>query len=894
MNITSKNSGFRFMKIFRYSIILVTAALLAACGGSSSGGFDDGGSASMSITVESSEVATNSSTSVGVRFRAADGSAVADGTAVTLRSSNTNRGVVSPVGGSSGESATATTSGGQANFTFTARSSTGPVTLTASGSNPSGSGTVSTTLGIEVIEDPDADARLEISGANSMPANNENVEIFMGSPFINELTVRYNNPDGSAGSVVDGQVSVAVSPVSRGAFSTLDDPETAGVNEFFELMGSGPVNMTAGVATVFVHSFDQPGTLTVSVSAEDAGTGDTFSEDFEIEIIEGAADFLPANVDFLISNDPVYTQGSGGATSKSMSLSVTDSGGNPVPNPEGSGAEFNNVILSLDAPDGSDARLNGTGASGSVSGSEISVQTVNGVANFSISGATETGPHEITATVDRADNNVDNDLLDPLTATTTVGVGDGRLFSLEIVSPSINAIQINSASSLVETDEQATPDPETGILVPPDPDGTYSLTVTAQASDVAGNPVLPGTPIQFGKIDAPLTQGSPRLFVFSGGDGDPEEGGDLFDVLTTADGFLDHPTMVDEAVEPGDTLALFGKSVPGNREHEAVRTVASIIDDNTVTVQDSFNANDNTGAIVDDGHVIPWVIGRSRVGVIDQNGTTGEDGRVSVQMTYTIDALGRPIVVWAQGYQSGADAASVAEVEPAVYPGIAPLLLTASPNSVAGNSTAEIRLCLTDAIGAPVNFARIRGSITGANGTLDGAPMPASTADTTGSNGDGCLITQLQTSGMLPEGSSGTVLFTHGQAEAEVTVEPPGAGSLIVEPSSASDPSPNPHAVTLTLTLLDSSGQPFPNVPLEGQCESGISLVSGPGTTDADGETNATVELNLSDCGAGEGEETPTREAQCTFTTASGSPVGTFTGTGSDLTGVPVSPNPCD
>src|SRR5699024_1408818 len=180
MNTTSKNSGLRFMKTIRYGIILAATALLAACGGSSSGSFDNGGSASMSIAVESSQVATNSSIQVTVRFRAADGSAVADGTEVTLNSSNANRGVVSAMGESSGASASTTTSGGQANFNFTARSNTGSVTLTASAANPSGAGTVSATREIEVIEDPGAEGRLQVTGARTMPPNTEGVEIFMG------------------------------------------------------------------------------------------------------------------------------------------------------------------------------------------------------------------------------------------------------------------------------------------------------------------------------------------------------------------------------------------------------------------------------------------------------------------------------------------------------------------------------------------------------------------------------------------------------------------------------------------------------------------------------------------------------------------------------------------
>lgn len=897
MNTTSKNSGFRFMKIIRYGIILAAIGLLAACGGSSSGSFDGGGSATMNITVGSTEVATNSSINVTVRFRNADGSSVTDGTQVTLNSSDTSRGVVAAdeAGASSGASATTTTSGGQANFIFTARSNTGSVTLTASGANPSGSGTVSTSRDITVIEDPDAEARLEIEGASTMPANNQDVEIFLGSPFINELTVRYNNPDGSAGSVTDSQISVAVSPVTRGAFSTLDDPETDEVNEFFVLLGSGPVTMTAGVATVFVHSFDQPGTLTVSVSAQDAESGDTFSEDFEIEIAEGSADFLPANLDFSVPTAPIYVQGSGGATSKSLSLFVSDAGGNAVPNPEGSGAEYNNVTLSLDAPEGSDARLTGTGTSGSVSGTEINVQTVNGVANFSLSSGSETGAHHITATADRADNNVDNDLLDPVSAETTVDVGDGRLFSLEIVSPSVSAIVANSTVGTIETDEEPEIDPDSGVVIPPSADGTYSLTITAQGSDQAGNPVLPGTPIDFGKVDAPLTQTLPRSFVFSGGDGNPEEGGNLFSAFDPPEGFMPNPPEIDEAVEPGDTVALFGKSVPGNREHEAARTVATIVDSNTVTVAADFNPNNGTGTIVDDGFAIPWVIGRSQFGVVDSQANLTTQGRGSVQLTYPISALGRPLVLWGQGNRvEEALTKTVADVEAMIFPGIAPAQLSATPSSIQGNSTTTVRLCLRDALGAPINDIFVRGDIVegAATGSLDGDPMPAQTASPTGSAGDGCTVTEVTTSGMVPDGEESLIRFSVGAATADVTVVPPGSAMLLVSPSRYTDPSPDVVSVRLTLTLLNGQGEPISGVDLTGECDGGdgqLEIESDPGVTDAEGQTTARVAVGMTECAATDAEGFP-RIGTCTFTTPSGSPVGTFVAVGVNGTNHNVSP----
>ncbi|MDZ7791944.1 MAG: hypothetical protein U5L08_15885 [Xanthomonadales bacterium] len=886
------------MKTMRYGIILAATALLAACGGSSSGSFDNGGSASMSITVESAEVPTNNSIPVTVRFRTADSSAVPDGTTVTLNSSNTSRGVVAAdeAGASSGASATATTSGGQANFIFTARSNTGTVTLTASGNNPSGSGTVSATRDIDVVEGGDGEPRLEVSGASTMPANTEGVEIFLGSPFITELTVRYRNPDGSVGNVTDGQIQAAIAPVSRAAFSTLDDPETEDINEFLVLVGNGPVNMAAGQATIFVHSFDEPGSVTVTVSAQDADSGDTFSEEFVIEIAEGAADFLPANLDFSIPTAPIYIQGSGGSTTKSMSLFVGDSGSNAVPNPEGSGGEYNNVTLSLDAPDGSGARLSGTGADGSVNGSEISVQTVNGVANFSLSAGSEIGPHRITATADRADNNVDNDLLDPISAETTVDVGDGRLFGIEIVSPTISAILANNTVGFIDTDEEPNVDPETGVVIPPSSDGTYSLTVTAQGTDQAGNPVLSGTPIDFGKIDAPLTQTLPREFVFSGTDGNPEEGGDLFSVSSPAAGFGANPPTVDEAVEPGDTVALFGKTVPGNREHEAARTVASVVDNATVTVTNDFNPNNGAGPIVDDGFVIPWVIGRSQFGVVDPQVNLSTDGRGSVKLTYPISALGRPLVLWGQGNRAEADLTkTVADVEAMVFPGIAPASLSANPSAIQGNSTTTVELCLTDALGAPINDVFIRGDIVEgpANGSLDGVPMSTTTAEPTGSAGGGCTITEVTTSGMVPDGEESLIRFSSGSATADVTVVPPGAAMLLVNPSSYQDSNPNVNNLRVELTLLNGQSEPISGVALSGECDGGdgtLEISQSPGVTDENGQTLAFVAMGMTECAAPDAEGFP-RTGTCTFTTPSGSPTGTLVVVGINGTNSSVSPS---
>ena len=918
MNLISNSTKGPVMKTAQWLAIVLAASLLVACGGGSSGSFDAGREAKLTVSPLASSIEVNQSnlaprlgapftTQVNVNMVLANGQPVSDGTPITLSSNVVARAGLSLVGvsGETGDvitppsaSATATTSGGRATFLLVGGVQTGPVTLTASSANPSGVGTLTATALVEVVAATTPAKRLRIEGSNTMPTNRAGVPIFFGSPYINELTVRYIGSDGNAGEVADGQVSVAVSPVFRGAFSTLDDPATE-ENEFLILIGAGPVIMTAGVTTLFVHSFDRPGALTVSVTAQDAATGERFSEDFVINVEDGAADFLPAQLNFSVSPDPVYVTGSGGTTTKPIALTVLDSGGNTVPNPVADGAAFNNVRLELDAPAGSGARLVGTGANGPVSGTSISVRTVNGIANFALNAGSVAGPHRITATVDRADNNVDNGIQDSLKALTTVNVGDGQIFAVRLVSPILNAINVNPTSPLVETSFAPAVDPETGAFVPPNPDGTYSLTVSVVATDRAGNPPLPGQTLSFGKIDAPLSDTLPRFFVFSGPDGDPEEGGFLFTAANPAEGFLNDPLRVDEAVEPGDTLALFGKLVPGNREHESVRIVSSVIDDRTLRVTQAFNRNDGVGQIVNDGPVIPWVIGRSQIGNINPTINLDERGRGSVQLTYPINELGSPLVLWAQGtrLEGGSTSKTVADVNALVFPGVAPLLLTATPSVVPGNGTSPVLLCVTDGLRAPINGLFVRGSVTDgtATGRLDGVPLPTTTARATGTAGAGCVVTDLTTTGLVPDGDSSTVTFTIGEAEAEVEIAPPGAALLLVEPSTVTDNVPGGFARQVQLRLLNSAGQAIVGVGLEGSCDGGdgtLELVQAPGITGADGRTSATVFISMAACGDSAPDPAFPRLGQCEFTTTSGTPVGLFTAIGLDLRALELPTSP--
>src|SRR5439155_14611596 len=128
-------------------------------------------------------------------------------------------------------------------------------------------------------------------------------------------------------------------------------------------------------------------------------------------------------------------------------------------------------------------------------------------------------------------NNVDNGISDAVSATTTIVVSDGKLYSLQLTSPGTLApsILVNPVSGLATFD-----------------DGTYSFIVSAIGQDRQGNPVLPGTQIAFGSIDTPVD--SNGNYQLSGTHGDPQEGGTLF---TATDG---HFTTAGGGAGPGDTL----------------------------------------------------------------------------------------------------------------------------------------------------------------------------------------------------------------------------------------------------------------------------------------------------------------------------------------------------
>lgn len=859
----------KFAASMKSLMLLLLAAALSACGGGGGSGNDSAFNPpgiNIVATATSGSIGINSSTDVTVRVTQASGAPVANGTVVSSS--------VSPAGignlASLNAATTAPTAGGNATFRFQSGGQTGTAVLSFSAQDPATPGrTANVTLNIAITGTSTGDSRLVITPVRTtLPVNAFNVEPFLGSPYLTEVTITARTADGQAVNLPDG-VQVSVNPVgATGGFSTLDDGTTADVNEFFVRLGQGPVDVVGGRATIFVHSLNFSGTTTLTVTFQDPQTGQTVVATQAFTIV-AVTPPLPSNV--VLSTQvgrPVYVQGSGGNTSTQLEIRVNDAIGQPVPDPTSGNTAFNNVRVELLGEDAGE-RLSGLNAQGqSVSGRSISIRTSNGISGAVFSSGTRVGTVVVRVTADRADNNVDNGISDPVVTERTIVVSDGRLFNIEITQPNVNALTINPVSPGV------TPTPGT---IPGSPDGSYSLTVAIIATDRLGNPVIPGTPIKFGLIDEPQGAGFGD-FQIAGLDGDPQEGGTLFTAITG------QFTTAGGGAGPGDALVIFGKEVPGNRDLESARVVASVNSASSLTVQRRFNLNDDTGTSVDYDGILPYVIGRATAGNIVADGVTNEFGVARTTMTYPVSVLGKAVIVWAQGDGDiiAGQPETVADVARLVFAGVAPLSLIASPTAIPANTTSSVELCVIDALGTPIQGVSIGFSFNGldGNGSVDGNGAVGRLDTLTGPGG--CTTAQVATSGVL-SGGTPTVVFTAGGASATVTIT---TTTLVLQ----ARPSALTGTAVVTLTLLNGQGVPQPGFLIIGECTSAggatISLSNGPGITNAQGQTNVTINaINLNGIGmAGSGE--------CTFQTVDGEAQAVVTLQGQDICTQNFSPPP--
>jgi hypothetical protein len=842
----------------------VAALMLASCGGGGGSGNDGGFTAPglrVAITPAQSQTTPFSLVDVPVRVTAANGAAVQDGTQVTVQVSSGSIGLVSSLqragtGPLIGERITATTSGGTALFRFHSRA-VGAMTLTATARDQaSGSAQVSASAGITVAAGAPTDPRLQVvAQTTTLPINRFGVSPFLGSPFLTEVTVTWRRLNGELVTVVpEGRnlvAAVSVNPVNpAGGFSMLDDPETEDDpatpeienNEFLTIMGQAPVDIVAGRANIFFHSFNEAGQAVMTVTTQDPDTDETLQALLTFTSTSGTPP-LPASISLERTGRHVYASDAGGNKVDQLEAYVYDAVGSFVPDPSAGSSAWNNLRLEIVGGAQGGERLRAVNAQNqTVSGGSISVRTFQGIGAAAFESGTRLGALQIRATADRADNNVDNGISDPVSSLVSITVGDGRLFDLDITTPiSENAQEIVFGASFNNASS-----------------GVYQFPVSVLATDRFGNPVVPGTEIRFGVIDGPHSNGT---FAIYGGDGDPQEAGTNFSAPTgqfqTAGG----------GAGPNDTLIVFGEQSNGNRDLESARRVASVASNTSLTVTQRFNYNDDTGATVNNGPVLPYIIGHAEDATIGTSGLTDQNGMTAVLLTYPVGKLAKLTAIFAQGNGDVVNGTPelITDAEYLRLPGIAPGILVASPDPIAGNTTLTMLVCLRDATGQGVPGVALQFTFEDlfGNGSVDGTPNQGFLGTLTGA--DGCARPTVVTSGVPPSDTTQPIIpklrfFVPGSDNGEgepiqdtVDIRVNTNWYLYAFPNITYGDGGR----LITLRLVDSSGARVPGVLIVASCEADdeatLTISTHPGVTDANGETIAVVDGAGFDVPGGDG-----------------------------------------
>ena len=765
------------------------------------------------------------------------------------------------------DSVTIVSTGGAAQVIVHALDQPGPVEIRAGFVDPVDGNTKTASTTLRVIPSGDPLDRLTIAALRTdLPANNFGVGVFLGSPYITEAVITFTDQEGNLLQPANSSVGVSINPVSFGAFSTLDDPETDDVNEIEVLLGQGPVDTVAGKATIFIHSFDLVGTTTIVATAQDPVTLETFQAELDINIVDVAANGLPADIVVQDELTLVYTQSSGGNTTKLYETIVFDGGGELIPDPEtnqGGGNEWHNVHLEL-LPEvqGGGEYISATDRLGNpIEGDQINISTRNGVASFTLHSGSIDNLIRLQITADKADNNVSNGIDDPLVATETVVISDGVPFSVEITSPNINGILVNSVTGTVTTDL-----PDT---YPQSPDGTYSIRVSALVTDRRGNPALPNTAVEFGVIDDYITgfpETGPGTFFHAGNDGNPVEGSDIFRAPDSG------RFTLNPALGPNDTLILFGEDAPGNEDLESARTIESITDSVSLRVTSPFNPNDRSGSSVNLGPVVPYVAGNAadvNISSESQASTVARTNGVGVASTtlnYPVGKLGKNTVLYAQtlGEELPNEVLrTVADAEAFPLPGVGPATITLAPNTLPGNYSANVLVCLTDGGGAPIQGQFIGFAYDGQEGVarVDGQQDSGVLTNPTDENG--CVTAFVETTSSEPDSPDFFLDFFLGGATAELTILTGEDGVLQTLPTTVIG---NTSGTEVLLRLLSAAGNPIPGVQLRVECnflDGIIDVVEQPGVTDENGETTMRIFADLDGGPFGE----PIGSGECLVTT---------------------------
>ena len=544
---------------------------------------------------------------------------------------------------------------------------------------------------------------------------------------------------------------------------------------------------TSGIVSGHFLSDNTPGSIVLTATVKDPNTEQTVSASLTINVVGGGGGITggaPAAVTFVMNPTPVYISTNPDGTTpisqssiKLFQVFVKDDLGQPI-NP--SDGHTLRVEMLPNRPNGGEWLSTIDAKGNPQQGTSVLADMVGGAATMALHAGTLPGTVVISATADRADNNVDNGIQMGITNYATVSIGTGVINSLTFTGPFADAVngRLNwLTAQLIDPNSQKCPDigPPVNVTCWKDAlwDGTYIRYVNVIASDAYGNPPPAGTPITFRLIDSPLDMLQNRYpdqghgqFAITGYNGDPQEGGLEFFApnrkVPRVNGDTLNPFVVPNGVSYAlaDPLCLLVLQDPevinpnpstvnalpseGRLEYHVGSRLITGRQGNMLTVNETFNqVNQNVGANVwytvgcppHKGNVMNFNTLQSPVfGYGEINVMTDVNGIASTVVNYPANQVGRRFMLVAEsnGGKVGAvmthwylgipDGSLVAVIDPPSLAQQMPPLQTSCGTGAISGLTAILTVNPGASINQPITLQLLDGGVGNGDCNADGLP----------------------------------------------------------------------------------------------------------------------------------------------------------------------------
>ncbi len=416
---------------------------------------------------------------------------------------------------------------------------------------------------------------------------------------------------------------------------------------------SGEITLRAS-AVIKGRDGDIPVTKDIKLTIDGGGAGNGIPDHFSA--LKGSSDLSPS-------------------ASYDYTLEMQDAGNHFVP-----GSDKHNsmqIEIAEDLAFVRGARLIGNAANGvSNTGRSIMLPTKsNGVGYFSFVSPNQDMSVNLRVMADRADNNIDNGIADPLVQTLKLVIVDKGVARLTFAGPLANGVRTYVNNLPISNGDSY--DGSSGV---------YGRLVTVVASDSKGNPAGSGLRVRFRLIDGPqegygiLGKGR-GSFIFEGVKGNPMGEGDKIANFFSAEdginmtsnyananiggaaGFAGCQLVYGNGINavydnPGAVSGIRETYAPFERGAKGIATLTpcpspSVCQSATATtpaVRWSANLTENINSKFDTGYSVPWVIGcGAPVGnVADNVAVLDAQGHASTRLSYPTTYLGRHFILVAE------------------------------------------------------------------------------------------------------------------------------------------------------------------------------------------------------------------------------------------------------